>query len=188
MAQKEYSLADYYSDRQFVKRAMYAMNSDVMGKLEVLIDGPGDKTLRINHLGARVKSLSMESALQALENPAFVRSLILKNREYISGNGLQLYFEEIIGMIKSRVKNVFKRRYEHTARRVQNYEKNNPFAVWLYKLHSAILAKNPDKIYEISERICIMTENFPDNRPVIQELQAQLSRAQEVLSNPADSQ
>lgn len=178
----EYSRIDYDADRLLIERCHSAEHSDVMGKLEALVDSPVDQRLFIGHAGARVQFLSMESALHAIENPAYLAGIILRRRKDLSGNGLKTFADEILSTVHKHVEEVFGQRYRGAVKRVQRYEKEM-FSDELKDLRSAIRSKNPDRIYDVAERICIMAENFPDTHPVSEAYAELKPKISEIINN-----
>ncbi len=169
MVKREYARSDYDADKHLIERLNSAKHSDVVSKLEALMDIPEDgksKALYIGHSETNLKFLSMDSAYNALENPAYLASIILRRTEHLSGDSLKIFSDEIVSSINKRVEELFGQRYRGAVKRVKKYERDLA-APFLKDLRSALRSKNPDKIYCAAERICIQTENFPSNHPIL---------------------
>jgi len=184
---KEYREQDYDLDRKYIAAHDALQNPGVLSKLEVLMDGPGQKTLFVNLPEASLEFLSMKTAYEILDKPGTATSIILgRSKIKLNPGGLSQLVDELTTSIHKRVNELFGQRYNGAKTRVARYERRliDPK---LKELRVAVRSRDPESVYVLAERIAIMTEHLRYDNPVVEKYMALLPQVQEVLSAPKQS-
>lgn len=185
--EKEYTPQHYELDRKYIQAHDALSNPDVLSKLEVLMDGPGQKTLFIGLPEASLEFVSMGTAYKMLDKPGTATSIISgRCKLRLNPGGLSQLVHECISSIHKRVNELFDQRYNGAKARVARYERHliDPK---LKELRVALRSKDPARVDVLAERIAIMTEHLRYDNPVVEKYVALLPRVQEVLSTPSFS-
>lgn len=173
---------DYAQDLDFIARSESMGDCDAIAKLELMTAGRASKTMHVSHSSLKEKYLPFSDIQIMIEDPAAVFAHIREFETLPEGEQRQVR-DEISEAIFEAIRKVYNQRCNGAKKRVSVYERNNPelahhpLAGRLIELCSAVRSKNPDKVYNIAERIAIMTEDFPDNHPVVVEYRKVLSKA-----------
>jgi hypothetical protein len=177
-----YTIQNYEQDRKFAVRCGFAENGDSMGKLEVLLDGPGGKEVFMNHEALRSRFLSMKTCYDVLENPVRLAQLILEAHpgENLPHGEFQQWRDECMALIHRRVEAMFGQRYRGALARTIRYERRLVAPV-LNELRKALRVRDSEKVYALAERFGIMGENFSENHPSLRAYAALVPQISDVL-------
>jgi len=127
---KEYTPQDYELDRKYVQAHDALQNPDVIGKLEVLREGPGQKTLFVGLPEVSLRFLSMETAYKILDKPGTATSIISdqarrSNLRLNPGGGLSQLVADLTASVHRRVNELFDKRYRGARARTRRYEREH---------------------------------------------------------------
>jgi hypothetical protein len=178
-----YTEREYWKDVELMGRCARGRNDDAMGRLEILMSARGSKELYMGH-EALPKFLSMSTAFQILDNEAVLVGIIMKQRDVkdMPSGELRQWRDECMSLILRRVENTFSQRYRGAQQRVERYERR-VFNPHFNELRTALRLKDADRVYAAAERICIMTENFSAEHPIVREYEALRPNVEDIVNN-----
>ncbi len=168
-----YTQQDYARDKQYIQRHDSVRSNGDLSKLDVLVLFNVTDKLYINHEGLSSKFLVTSTVQRLLQHNVVLDNMLKKRHRETKGSEmreeeLKQTRGECLDKIRKRVEDLFERRYRGAVGRVERYERNlcDP-KVQLKDLRAALNARDPDKVYELAERVSIMTEHLPDDHPLV---------------------
>ncbi len=172
-----YAQPDYERDRRYISNHNSVGTGNILGQLETLmfgnVIGIGSESLYVGHAGLSSRFLALSTVRRVLEHSVVLDNMIKRRHRRTQSapmrdEELNQTREECLGTISRRIGELFEQRYRGAVRRLEAYERriSDP-KVQLKELEKALSAGNPDAVYELAERVAIMTEHLSDDDPLV---------------------
>lgn len=182
-----YTSQDYAHDKHYIQRHDSVGTTGDLSKLDVLVLFNVTDELYINHPGLSSKFLATSTVQRSLQFNVVLDNMIKRRHRATKGaeireEELKQVRDECLATINKRINDLFEQRYRGAVGRVERYERKlcDP-KVQLKDLRAALNARDSDKVYELAERVSIMTEHSPDNHPLVKRYDSLRPSVEEVL-------